>query len=582
MEANKSLLWQSQRGRLTAAGLLMALSVAAGVFPVLLVMKVFMEIMSLAPNQSGINLYLALIFMFLAMKAIFYGLSLAYSHIAAYYVLADIRMLIIRHLRKLNLGFFQTQRAGGLTKIINHDVEQVELYLAHALPDLFATVSVPVVILATVCVVDWRLAVSMIALMPLAFVNIALLSGVWKKMTVAYSRSLAEMSSSLMEFIATIPVIKAFSKEENRTGSLRGAMAEYRKWATRQIIFSAAPVGVLGIFIEGGLAVMAVVGSTLLMRGSVSVEQFLTAVILGIPFYGALARLFFIGSTSVLYDNSIKNINSIMTVEPPRTGDSAVPVKNFAIEFKDVTFSYKEGEEVLKEISFTIPPHTVTAIVGKSGSGKSTLANLLMRFWFPQAGQITIGGHDIREMKEEVLSNLISMVHQDVYLFNTTIAENIRLGRQDADDRQVYEAAEMARMHDIVQTMPEGYQTVVGEKGARLSGGQKQRISIARAILKNAPIIILDEATASIDPYNEKLIHQAISNLTQDKTLIVIAHHLHTITGADQILLLDEGRIAAAGRHEELLESSLLYRQMWRDQEQINHWGIKEAAQCAN
>lgn len=359
-------------------------------------------------------------------------------------------------------------------------------------------------------------------------------------------------------------------------------MAEYQSWAARQTVFSAAPVGLLGIFVEGGLAIMAVAGSRFLMEGSLNAEQFLTAVILGIPFYGALTKLFFIGSTSVLYNNSLNNINAVMTAEPPHTEDLSFRVENYDIVFQDVSFSYKAGEEVLKEINAVFPQNTVTAIVGKSGSGKSTLANLIMRFWTPQKGKITVGGHDIRKMKEEMVSNLISVVHQEVYLFNTSIAENIRLGRWDATDREVYEAAEKARMHDFIQTMPAGYQTIVGERGARLSGGQRQRISIARAILKNAPIIILDEATASIDSYNEKLIHQAINNLTKGKTLIVIAHRLHTVINADQILLLDEGTIVALGRHEQLLDTSLLYQQMWKDQQQINHWDIKETVPCGN
>ncbi|MCL0076357.1 ABC transporter ATP-binding protein/permease, partial [Dehalococcoidia bacterium] len=489
--------------------------------------------------------------------------------------LADIRLLLVNHLKRLPLSFFQKRRAGELSKIVNYDVEQIELLLAHSLPDRFTVISVAIIVFATVLILDWRMGLAMVSLLPLLFIALAILSKSWKRREVNYSKSMADMTTSLMEFISCISVIKAFGREERRSGILDEKMENYKGWAIRQLNGASVPIGAMSILLEGGLAVLVILGSIFLLNDEIRMETFFVIFILAVGFYGVLSKIYFIVGTNAMYQSAQNNINSILAEEPPKLPPAAhgkLPAGDIA--FKEVLFGYENDRAVLQNINLSIPQGSTTAFIGKSGSGKSTLANLIMRFWIPNEGEITIGGMSINQFKEEDLAAFISMVHQDVFLFNTTIAENIRLGKQGAADQEVIAAAKEARIHEFVESLPAGYQTNVGEKGARLSGGEKQRISIARAILKDAPVVILDEATASVDPYNEKLIHEAIGNLTRNKTLIVIAHHLDTVMTADQIVLLDEGRILACGRHEGLLEESGLYRQMWQDQEHINQWGL--------
>ena len=574
---SKAMLFQKQKSKINLAAFLMALSVAAGILPILLIMQIVGEVMSPSPLWSTIQYYLILMFCFLTAKGLLYALALGISHIAAYQALADIRLLLVSHLKKLPLGFFQKRRSGELTKIINHDVEQVELLLAHALPDRFAVIAVATLIFGTVLFLNWRLGLAMLTFLPLFFIVMLLMSNWWKKIKKQHSESLASMSSSLMEFITTIPVIKTFSREERRSTLLHKKLQDYQKWATKQITITSVPIGVINILLEAGLGMLAVVGSIFLMDGQISVEKFFIIFILGNAFFGIFNKLYFITGTSAIYQSSLDNINSILEEKPlslPAATTNTSDLETYNIVFKEISFSYEKDRPVLENINLTIPQKSVTAFIGKSGSGKSTLTNLIMRFWLPNQGEITIGDQNIVQFKEEDLSGLISMVHQDVYLFNTTIAENIRLGKQTATEEEVIAAAKKARIHDFIVTLPAGYQTTTGEKGARLSGGEKQRLSIARAILKDAPIIILDEATASVDPYNEKLIHEAIRNLTQDKTLIVIAHHLDTIMHADQIVLLNKGKIVACGTHKQLLSQVDLYQQMWQDQEHIEQWGL--------
>lgn len=576
--SNKNPALQKQKFKIIIAGILMTLSMLAGIIPVLLVMQVFGELISDVPDLNNINFYLILMAVLLVLKAILYAVSLIISHIAAYQALADIRLLIVAHLKKLPVGFFQKKSSGELTKIINHDVEQVELQLAHALPDTFATASVPVLILIVALIIEWKMALALLLFLPLIALVMLVLSKWWRNMTAKYSRSLVAMSAGLMEFIATIPAIKAFSKEENRTAVLEEQMAEYQHWATRSIIIFTAPVGIMGILLESGLTAAIIIGALLLMSGQTGVEQFFMIIILGVAFCAALVKLAFIGATGITYKNSLQNINSILTEKPPALKPVSGQPDHYDLEFKNVYFSYQEDVPVLQNINLTLPQKSLTAIIGPSGSGKSTLAQLVMRFWLPQQGQISIGGYDIKKLPEEILAKLVSLVHQDVYLFNTTIAENIRLGKQGASDQAIIEVAKKARIDDFIQSLPTGYQTTVGERGGLLSGGQKQRISIARAILKDAPVIILDEATAAVDPYNEMLIHQAIQNLTKDKTVLVITHRISTVINADQIILLDHGKIDAQGTHQQLLATSQLYQELVQNQAYVEQWGLKGGA----
>jgi ATP-binding cassette subfamily B protein len=330
------------------------------------------------------------------------------------------------------------------------------------------------------------------------------------------------------------------------------------------------------MLLEGGLVAMIIRGSVLLRDDMIGVQQFVLAIILGGIFSASFAKLATFQHYRVVFDQSMTRIGSVLNSNPPQRNNLYKAVPPGDIMIQDLDFSYHEGEKALSQIDLTFSQNNVHAIVGSSGSGKSTLAHLLMGFWRPQKGSISIGGVDIADMTEEALSQLVSIVQQDVFLFNLSIEENIRMGKADATKEEVIDAAKRAQIHDFIMTLPHAYDTLAGEGGVKFSGGEKQRLSLARMILKDAPIVILDEATAAIDPSNERLIQKAMTQLGQDKTIITIAHHLHTITHADQIVVMDSGMVVATGAHDELMNQCDEYINMVEQQDNVDNWQIKE------
>jgi ATP-binding cassette subfamily B protein len=512
-------------------------------------------------------------------KAVFYALGLWRAHRAAYRSLADLRLDIISHLKKLPLGFFQKRMTGDLTNIVGHDVEQIEIYLAHTQPEIIATTLVAGIIAALMFIVDWRLAFCLITPVAAALGLLGLLFVLWSGLLARYNRATKEMAENLMEYTAILPVVKAFSKSERKSGALVAYIKNYVKAMRRMILGVSAPQGLVMMILQAGVFLVIVFGIQALSGGGISVTRFVLGLVLSVAFSGAMIKYMSYEHAGILLNRSAANIVSI-------TGEAATPengktsLTNGDIAFENVTFSYDGREDALKNISVTFRQGEISAIVGSSGSGKSTIANLIMGFWKTENGAVTIGGKNIAEANENELTKLISIVQQESFLFNTSIADNIAIGRQGAGREDIVRAAKLARIHETIITLPDGYDTIAGEGGVKLSGGEKQRIAIARVILKNTPVIILDEATAAIDPYNEQLIQEAILNLSRDKTLIVIAHHLSAIMGVDQIIVMDKGRVAAAGKHGELIENCPLYAEMVRAQEAVDQWEIKTKIPC--
>jgi ATP-binding cassette subfamily B protein len=519
-------------------------------------------------------------------KAVFYALGLWRAHRVAYRSLTDLRLDIISHLKKLPLGFFQKRMAGDLTTIIGHDVEQIELYLAHTQPEIIATTLIAALIAALMFIVEWHLALCLIVPVAVSLGLLALVFALWSGLLARYNQATKEMAENLMEYTAIIPAVKAFSKSERKSGALILYIKNYVKTMRRMIFGVSIPQGIVMMVLQAGVFLVIIGGLYLLSGGGISVTRFVLALVLSIAFSAAMMKYMSYEHAGIVLNRSAANIVSI-------TGEAAAPEKgettlaNGDIALEGVTFSYdnREGrEKALKDVSVLFRQNETSAIVGSSGSGKSTIANLIMGFWKPGKGRVTIGGKNIADAGEHDLSKLISIVQQESFLFNTSIADNIAIGRQGASREDIVKAAKLACIHETINALPDGYETVVGEGGAKLSGGEKQRIAIARVMLKDAPVIILDEATAAIDPYNEHLIQKAILNLshdkTFDKTLIVIAHHLSAIMGADQIVVMDKGGVAAAGKHEELLKSCPLYAEMVAAQEAVDLWEIKAQAAC--
>ncbi|MDD3394994.1 MAG: ABC transporter ATP-binding protein [Anaerotignum sp.] len=578
MRQNKNAYIKKVKNKNMSSNILVTMNVIFGIIPNIIV--IFMAGLMM---DGGITKNIVLmcgigIAVCLALKALFYGLSIWKAHDAAYGSLTEIRIDIIEHLKTLPLRFFQKRKTGDLVNIINHDVEEVEGYLAHALPEIVAATLVPAVIFIAVLLIDWRMGLALICTVPLMFLFSRVANKFFSDSFKRYFDSTKKLSEDLLEYISTISVIKAFSREEQKTQNILDGIRNYNRWVKKFTLSLTVPMRFIDMILEGGFVVMAIVGSLLLMDGQISTQGFVLALILGEIFTASFAKLQIFQHNGYVFNGSMNSIFSVLNEEPSMWGDRYPSPNSGDIVFDEVCFAYTAGEETLSNINLCFKKNSVNAIVGASGSGKSTLASLIMGFWLPDSGKISIGGQNISDMSEKALSSLTSIVQQEVFLFNLFIEENIRIGKPDATHEEIVEAAKKAQIHDFIMSLPQGYGTLTGEAGVKFSGGEKQRISIARMMLKNAPIIILDEATAAIDPSNEHLIQKAISNLGEDKTLIMIAHHLNTITNADQIVVMDEGRVIDTGRHEELIASCPLYSEMAEQQTKVDTWQIKEVS----
>lgn len=500
------------------------------------------------------------------------------AHKAAYTCLTDLRLQIIRHLKKLSLGFFQERKTGDLTNIVQHDVEQVEGHLAHGLPEIMSATILPAAVFLIMLWVDWRLALVMIVGLPLMWITKKVSAPLWEKNFKIFADSVTRMQENVMEYVANISVIKAFGKEETKTEKTIQSAKDYDYWVKKSMAGISVPMGLIILFMESGVVLVMILGTYLLSVGEIELPRLILAIVLGGLFTSSIAKVATFQHYGIVFTQAMKGIGSILGVAIPNRPENSAAPTNGDIAISDLSFSYNGGDKVLENINLRFPKGSKTAFVGASGCGKSTLANLLMGFWDPTSGRITISGEDTAVFSEKQLNRLFSIVQQDVFLFNLSMEENIRIGKPDADMSEIINAAKKARIHDFIMSLPKGYQTPAGEAGVKFSGGEKQRISIARMILKDAPIIILDEATAAVDTENEAYIQAAIDDLSRDKTVIMIAHHLNTIRDVDQIVVMDEGRIIDTGKHDALLSRCALYRKMVEDQNKVDNWKIKEVS----
>lgn len=507
------------------------------------------------------------------------------AHRVAYSCLTDIRLRIVRHLKRLPLGFFQIRRPGDLANIMRNDVEQVEVYLAHGLPESASATLFPAAAFVLMLAVDWRLALCMMAGLPFMWLVKKAAAPTWAKGFEVVAQYASRMQDSLMEYVANIAVVKAFGKEERKTDETIGAARDYVSWATSSMNGVSVPMALIALFMESGTVLVLIAGTWLLSSGGISVERLILAMVLSAAFTSSVTKTATLQHYRFMFDQAMTGIESVLSVEAAGPIESTEEPRMGDIKLDGVSFSYpqsKEGgnerKQALDSIDLVFHKGSTSALVGSSGCGKSTLASLLMGFWQPGSGRITVGGQDLSHLSERQVSSLFSIVQQDVFLFNQSIEENILIGRPGATHEKVVEAARRARIHDFISELPQGYATVAGEGGIQLSGGERQRISIARVMLKDAPVIILDEATAAVDAENEALIQEAIDDLSRDKTVVTIAHHLNAIREADQIVVMREGRVAGSGTHEDLMRACPLYQEMVAKQKQVDNWDIKEAA----
>ena len=489
----------------------------------------------------------------------------------AYEMSASGRLSLAEHLRKLSLGFLSKRDPGDLSSMLVTDFMMAETGISHHLPQLMGAIVMPVLAFASLVWIDWRMAVSMFAALPLALLVLWASTKAQRKLSGRQIQAKINAGNRLEEYLQGIRVMKAYNLIGDRFVRLRDAFAELRRACIRQEALL-GPFVLLSItLVRAGLTMMVLCGTYLLLGGKLSILIFVLFLVVGSRVFDPLTSALTNFTEFRYFSIAGGRILTLMN-EPEMKGKRQSPVAG-EIRFEHVSFAY-QNKEVLHDINITLPKNSLTALVGPSGSGKSTVMKLCARFYDPQKGCIFFNGVPMNEINPESLMSHISMVFQDVYLFQDTIRNNIRFGKTDATEEEIIAAAKKACCHDFIMRLPKGYDTLVGEGGCTLSGGEKQRISIARAILKDAPIILLDEATASLDPENEVEVQKAIDSLIKGRTVIAIAHRLKTIKGADQIIVLDNGRIREKGTHETLMQAKGLYAQLWNIQEQISGWKL--------
>lgn len=561
-------------GKNTLSNLTLALKIIFDLISQLLIVYLISLVISGNTEREKTSYIFLALFTSFALKGLFYYISTKVAHENAYGKLTELRLHIIEHLKKLSLGFFKEHNIGELTNIVQHDVEQVEVYLAHGLPEIMAVTLLPIMIFAAMLFVDYRLAFGMIAGVPLMYIVKAFSQKTMNKNFAVYFKYENRMREELMEYVNNISVIKAFAKEEELSTRTLKTAREYVSLVKKSMGAVTVPMGLIDIFMELGVVITMILGSVFLYYKDITTPKFILAIILSSAFTASISKVATLQHFSIVFQEALKAIAKILTVPLPSKKISQ-NLEVGDIQFKNVNFEYGKDSFQLKNINLTLKENSLNSFVGASGCGKSTVSNLLMGFWDVSKGEIEINGKDIKNYSQESISALIGSVQQEVILFDLSIYENIAIGKSGATEEEVKEAAKKARCHDFIEKLPNGYDTKVGEMGVKLSGGEKQRISIARMILKNAPILILDEAMAAVDSENEKLISEAICDLSKDKTVITIAHHLNTIRDSDQIIVMDKGTVLDAGTHEELMGKCEVYREMVEAQNKVDCWDLK-------
>ena len=562
--------------RLGTSVVLSVISIVSGLMPYYCIycgIDLYIRNLNQVPMQEILRWCLYAL-LFYVIKILCFSASTWISHIAAYHILEGLR-LTDRFL-KAPLGDVENHSIGEIKSIMVEKIENMEPPIAHMIPEGSGHILLPVISVLALLTLDWRIALVSLVTVPLSLVFMTLTMVISGKSFTQYDQSNAHMNSTIVEYIEGIEVIKAFGRAGTSYEKYAKAILDYKKfvvkwlsstWITMKMTFALFPSTLLGTL---------PVGLYLTMHGEMTISQLVLAVMLSMSMVTSFAKIEVFSENLREMQYNIVSIQDFLTMRELPQPSTRANIVSHDVKLENVHFSYtgEEKDEVLHGIDLTLPAGSFTALVGPSGSGKSTVARLISRFWDVTEGSITIGGVNIKDMPLEQLSEMVSFVTQDNFLFRCSILENIRLGNPAASDEQIREAARKACCEEFIEKLPQGYDTPAGEAGKRLSGGEKQRIAIARMMLKNAPIVILDEATAFTDPENENKLQRSIEELTKGKTLLVIAHRLSTITAADQIVVLKDGCIEAKGTQKELLGSCPLYERMWQAHVGARHWAV--------
>lgn len=563
-----------------ASWVLSAISALVALVPFVYIWKILRDVLNAAPDYAqAVNIphygWMAVLFAVLAY--LIYIAALMCSHLSAFRVATNLRLEVSEHLATLPLGFTETFGSGKLRKIIHESTGAAETFLAHQLPDKYNAMATPIGLLVLLLVFDWRLGLLSLVPVALGFVIMSAMTGrrMADKMR-QYGNALESMSNEAVEYVRGIPVVKTFGQSVFSFKKFKATIDEYEKWViayTKELrmpmmLYTAAINGVFAFLIVGGL---------LFTRNGVTSEFLLNLLfyIIITPVISlTLTRIMYMSENELVVADALARVDSVLDAEPVPENDHPRHPKDASVSLKDVHFSYDGKTDVIKGVSLKIQPGQMVAFVGSSGGGKSTLANLICRFFDVQSGSVRVGGADVRDIPKEELMDTISFVFQNSRLLKGSILDNVRLGRAQATEAEVLAALKAAQCMDIVEKFPEGIHTVIGTKGVYLSGGEQQRIAIARAMLKNVPILILDEATAFADPDNEAKVQAAFAQLAKGKTVLMIAHRLSTVANADCIYVVQDGQIVESGTKDELCAQNGLFARMWQDYQASVQWKV--------
>ena len=565
-----------------ASWALAALSAFVALLPFIYIWKIVKEVLDVAPNFSeAVGLVKnGVMAMFFAVAAfLIYICALLCSHLAAFRVATNMRILATEHIAKLPLGYVDSFGSGKLRKIINDSTGATENYLAHQLPDKYAAIATPIGLLALLFIFDWRLGLLSLVPVILAFLIMSAMTG--KRMAEKmkqYNNALENMSNEAVEYVRGIPVVKTFGQSVYSFKKFKGTIDEYEKWVVSYTKDLRVPMMLYTAAINGVFAFL-IAGALWFTHGGVT-----NAFLLNLIFYIVitpvisltLTKIMYMSENNLIVRDALERIDEVLNASIVPKSKSPEKPKDGSIELSDVHFSYDGKKEVIRGVSMNIGAGQTVALVGPSGGGKSTLASLMARVFDVNSGSIKIGGADVRDIEKKELADTVSFVFQNSRLIKASILENVKLGRPNATDEEAVAALHAAQCDDIIEKMPQGVNTIIGTKGVYLSGGEQQRIAIARAVLKNSPIIILDEATAFADPDNEVKVQKAFSSLAKNKTVIMIAHRLSTVENADCIYVIADGQVEESGSFGELIEKNGLFAKMWKDYSASVEWKVKK------
>lgn len=564
---------------------LAAISALMALVPFWYIWKIIKEVLDIAPDFSQAqnlthNGWMAVLTAVLSVLVYIAGLMC--SHLAAFRIASNIRTEAMHHIVKLPLGFAESFGSGKLRKIVNESSAATETYLAHQLPDKAGAIATPCGLLVLLFAFDWRLGILSLVPVVLGFLIMMSMTGqkMQKKMN-EYQNALDDMSNEAVEYVRGIPVVKTFGQTVFSFKRFKGTIDYYGKWALAYTKDLRLPMMFYTTAINGVFAFL--IAAALIFTQNGITNEF----ILNLMFYIiitpvislTLTKIMFQSENAMIVNDAIQRIDSVLNLEPLEHPESPKLPKDGSVVLENVSFSYDGKNNAVEDVSLSIPTGQTAAFVGPSGGGKTTLANLISRFFDPQSGRILIGGTDVKDISKEDLMNTVSFVFQNSHLIKDSVLENVRLGKPNASREEVMKALKSAQCMDIIQKLPQGVDTVIGAKGVYLSGGEQQRIAIARVMLKNSPIIILDEATAFADPDNESRVQAAFSELSKGKTVIMIAHRLSTVTNADKIFVLKDGRICESGTSSELINKDGIFNRMWKGYQTSVKWKVAREEQ---